>query len=179
MKKGLLVLVSVVALLSCSEEEVGYEPTPFQLNIPQILSDNLISPILPSSNPLTEEGVLLGKQLFFDTILSDDGSMACASCHLPQNAFTDNREQSVGIEGLSGPRNAMPIFNMAWNLNERFNWDGKALSLEEQAIEPVENPLELNSNWDEVIERLQNHPEYPELFRLAFNSTTITVEKNN
>lgn len=70
----------------------------------------------------------------------------------------------------------MPLFNLAWNYNERFNWDGTALSLERQAEEPVENPIELHSNWDNVVSRLQAHPEYPELFRLAFKTTTITKE---
>lgn len=176
MKRIVCLFLVTLLLWNCSEDEVGYEPTPYQLNIPEIFADNIIPPIIPTTNPLTEEGVALGKRLFFDPILSDNGSMACASCHMPQSTFTDNLEKSIGIAGLSGPRNSMPLFNLAWNYNERFNWDGKALSLETQAIEPVENPLELHSDWTDVIERLQNHPEYPELFRLAFKTSTISVE---
>ena len=70
----------------------------------------------------------------------------------------------------------MPLFNLAWNYGERFAWDGKELSLERQALEPVQNPIEMHSDWEDVVDRLQTDAEYPELFRLAFNTTTITKE---
>jgi cytochrome c peroxidase len=161
---------------SCSSEDPAYEPMPLQLDIPPIFSNTIIPPVIPSDNPLTVEGVALGKRLFFDPILSGDGTQSCASCHAPEKAFADNLSLSIGIDGLTGTRNAMPLFNLAWNYNERFNWDGSALSLERQALEPVENPIELHSNWAEVVQRLQNHPEYPEWFRLAFNTDAITKE---
>ncbi len=162
--------------LNCSNEDVGYEPTPKSLDIPQIFSENIIAPVIPTDNPQTTEGIALGKKLFFDRILSANGTQACASCHSPQNAFTDNTPTSDGIDGVFGVRNSMPLFNLAWNYDERFNWDGTALSLERQALEPVENPIELHSNWEEVVDRLQNHPDYPELFQLAFKTTAITKE---
>ncbi|WP_179344499.1 cytochrome-c peroxidase [Winogradskyella ursingii] len=173
-----LALISVLAIVAfgCSDEDVGYEPTPLPLNIPQIFSDNIISPVIPTDNPLTVEGVALGKRLFFDTILSGDGTQSCASCHSPQNAFTDNTPTSDGIDGNFGIRNSMPLFNLAWNYGERFTWDGKELSLERQAIEPVQNPIELHSDWNDVVTRLQAHPEYPELFESAFKTSTITKE---
>ena len=162
--------------LNCSNEDTGYSPTPMALDIPEIFSNNIISPVIPADNPQTVEGVALGKRLFFDTILSADGTKSCASCHSPQSAFTDNTPTSVGIDGIAGTRNSMPIFNLAWNYNERFAWDGKELSLERQAEEPVQNPIELHSNWDNVVQRLQAHSEYPELFQSAFNTSTITKE---
>ncbi len=172
------VYISVIALfcLSCSNEDMGYEPTPISLDIPQLFSDNIIAPVIPTDNPQTIEGITLGKKLFFDNILSSNGTQACASCHSPQNAFTDNTPTSDGIDGVFGTRNSMPLFNLAWNYGERFTWDGKELSLERQAIEPVENPIEMHSNWEAVVERLENHADYPELFRLAFKTTTITKE---
>ena len=168
---GLLVLT-----YNCSNDDSAYAPTTQPLDIPEIFSENIIDPIIPSDNPQTVEGIALGKKLFFDNILSANGTKSCASCHSPQNAFADNSPTSVGIDGIAGTRNSMPLFNLAWNYNERFNWDGKALSLETQAIEPVENPIELHSDWDNVVERLQLHPEYPELFNLAFNTNVITKE---
>lgn len=165
-----------VFCLNCSNDDTGYEPTQQNLDIPEIFSDNIIPPVIPSDNPQTVEGVALGKKLFFDTILSSNGTQACASCHSPQNAFTDNTPTSDGIDGVFGTRNSMPLFNLAWNYSERFNWDGKALSIERQAEEPVENPIELHSNWNNVVDRLQSHPDYPELFRLAFKTSTITKE---
>ncbi len=173
-----LVYISVLTLfcLSCSNDEIGYEPTPKSLDIPRIFLENIIAPIIPTDNPQTLEGIALGKKLFFDKILSANGTQACANCHSPLNAFTDNTSTSDGIDGVFGTRNSMPLFNLAWNYNERFNWDGSALSLERQAIEPVENPIELHSNWEDVVDRLQSHPEYPELFRLAFKTSSITKE---
>lgn len=161
---------------NCSSDDRTHIPKLQPLEIPEIFSDNIIDPIIPSDNPQTKEGIALGKRLFFDNILSANGTKSCASCHSPQNAFTDNTPTSLGIDGIAGTRNSMPLFNMAWNYNERFNWDGKALSLETQAIEPVENPIELHSDWENVVARLQAHPDYPELFNLAFNTPTITKE---
>jgi len=162
--------------LNCSNDDGGYEPVPKPLDIPQLFLENIIAPVIPNDNPQTVEGVALGKRLFFDKILSSNGTQACASCHSPQNAFTDNTPTSDGVDGIFGSRNSMPLFNLAWNYNERFAWDGKELSLERQALEPVQNPVELHSNWENVVERLQNHPEYSELFRLAFKTNTITKE---
>lgn len=155
---------------------MGYEPTPQPLAIPQLFLQTIIPPVIPNNNPQTVEGVALGKKLFFDTILSENGSQACASCHAPQNAFGANTPTSAGIDGISGIRNAMPLFNLAWNYGDRFNWDGAALSLERQALEPVENPIELHSNWDAVVERLQNDSDYLELFQRAFKTSRITKE---
>lgn len=176
MKKELFLVIIAALCLSCTNEDTGYEPTLQPLDVPEIFSDNIISPIIPTDNPQTAEGVALGKKLFFDRILSADATQSCASCHNPQNAFTDNTPTSAGVDGVFGTRNSMPLFNLAWNYGERFAWDGKELSLERQAEEPVQNPIELHSNWADVVERLQNHPEYPELFMRAFNTSTITKE---
>lgn len=178
MKKQIYILCVIALFLSCSgdNESEGYSPVEVNLNSPQIFSDNIIPPIIPIDNPQTEEGIALGKRLFFDRILSGDQSISCANCHSPQNAFTDNTATSTGIDGINGNRNSMPLFNLAWNYSERFAWDGKELSLERQALEPVENPVEMHSDWDNVVDRLQNHPEYPQLFERAFNTNTITKE---
>ena len=176
LKKLTYLLITGFFLSSCSDEDSGYQPVELTLEIPQIFSDNILSPVIPIDNPQTSEGVLLGKKLFFDKILSGDQTIACASCHSPQSAFTNNTPTSAGIDGVFGTRNSMPLFNLAWNYNERFAWDGKELSLERQALEPVENPIEMHSDWNDVIDRLQNHTEYPELFLKAFNTSTISKE---
>ena len=160
--------------MNCSsKEEEIYMPIPYNLEIPTLFADKLIAPIIPSSNPLTEEGIALGKKLFFDKILSGDETQSCATCHNPQKAFTDNLQFSTGIDGNFGTRNAMPLFNLAWNFDERFTWDGKEFSLEKQALEPVTNPLEMHSKWTNVEEKLQNHAEYPTLFKQAYGTSTI------
>ncbi len=150
-----------------------YTPIPYNLEIPTLFADKLIAPVIPTNNPLTQEGVALGKRLFFDNILSGDESQSCATCHNPKNAFTDDTKFSDGIDGNFGTRNSMPLFNLAWNFDERFAWDGKEFGLEKQALEPVKNPIEMHSSWVNVAEKLQKHAEYPTLFSQAFGSSKI------
>ncbi|CAL2102636.1 Cytochrome c peroxidase [Tenacibaculum sp. 190130A14a] len=168
-------LIVFLLLLSCSskEEEPVYTPKPATLNIPQLFQQKIITPVIPSNNPLTEEGIALGKKLFFDKKLSKDNSQSCASCHDPKRAFTDNTRFSEGVDGNFGSRNSMPLFNLAWNFDERFAWDGKELSLERQAFEPVRNPIEMHSKWQVVAQKLQQDPEYPTLFEQAFGTAKI------
>lgn len=172
--KLFLGLVFIVATGCIAIDEPGeYVPTPVGLEVPQIFQDLLPEPVIPIENPLTEEGITLGKKLFFDPILSADGTQACADCHAPAAAFSDNRQFSVGIDDLPGTRNSMPLQNLAWNFNEAFNWDGSARSLEEQAFEPVTNPLEMHNTWPQVETDLQGSAEYRTMFERAFGSSTI------
>ncbi len=162
--------------MSCSsKEEIEnvYTPVQVSLKIPEIFQQKLIAPIIPTNNPLTEEGIALGKKLFFDPILSKDNTQSCASCHNPKKAFTDNTRFSEGVDGKLGTRNSMPLFNLAWNFDERFMWDGKEFSIEHQAFSPVRNPIEMHSNWKNVAEKLQEHTEYPTLFQQAFGTSKI------
>lgn len=147
--------------------------TPYELQIPTLFSQNINPPIIPSDNPLTYQGVALGRKLFFDPILSGDSSQSCATCHSPQSSFSDNQIFSIGIDGIQGDRNAMPLFNMAWNWSEKFFWDGRSLSLEKQAFEPVTNPIEMHNTWQNAVTHLQNHSTYPNLFNAAFGTPTI------
>lgn len=159
---------------SCSNESVeNYAPTPNSLDIPKIFSDNIIAPVIPFDNPQTIEGVALGKKLFFDPILSGDNTLACADCHAPKNSFTDTSRFSDGIDGSLGNRNSMPLFNLAWNYDEKFFWDGKSFSLEHQALLPVVDPKEMKDTWANVTQKLQQHNEYPELFVKAFGTPNI------
>ncbi|MEX6626523.1 cytochrome-c peroxidase [Tenacibaculum salmonis] len=172
-KKNILFLF-LLLLISCSSKEEGiYTPKPTSLKIPELFQQKLIEPVIPTNNPLTEEGIALGKKLFFDEILSKDNTQSCASCHNPQKAFTDENRFSEGVDGKIGNRNSMPLFNLAWNFDERFTWDGKETSLENQALEPVRNPIEMHSNWKNVAIKIKNHAEYPTLFQQAFQTSKI------
>ena len=174
-----LTCILLFLALSCSDDnsdDTRYIPTPSPLQIPQLFEENIIPPVIPIDNPQTVEGIALGKQLFFDPILSADQSLACASCHSPQNAFTDSAPFSVGIDGSIGTRNSMPLFNLAWNYDERFFWDGRVFSLEHQALEPVTNPIEMANTWVTVVQRLSEHPDYPALFQAAFGEAAISKE---
>jgi cytochrome c peroxidase len=160
--------------MNCSsKEEEIYTPTSANLNIPTLFQQKLIAPVIPVNNTLTKEGIILGKKLFFDKILSKDNTQSCATCHDPKNAFTDTDRFSDGVDGKLGSRNSMPLFNLAWNFDERFTWDGKELSLERQALEPVRNPIEMHSKWTNVAQKIKQHPEYPTLFKEAFGNVKI------
>ncbi|WP_028892189.1 cytochrome-c peroxidase [Tenacibaculum sp. 47A_GOM-205m] len=175
-QKSIYLFSFLFLLMSCSsKEEIEnvYTPVQVSLKIPEIFQQKLIAPIIPTNNPLTEEGIALGKKLFFDPILSKDNTQSCASCHNPKKAFTDNTRFSEGVDGKLGTRNSMPLFNLAWNFDERFMWDGKEFSIEHQAFSPVRNPIEMHSNWKNVAEKLQEHTEYPTLFQQAFGTSKI------
>jgi len=169
--------LSLFLFTSCSsssnDAEDVYTPIPASLNIPDLFQQKLIAPLVPNNNPLTEEGIALGKKLFFEKRLSGDNTQSCASCHNPQNSFTDDTRFSDGIDGAFGTRNSMPLFNLAWNFSDRFTWDGKELGLERQALEPVRNPIEMHSVWTDVVNKLQQDSQYPNLFLRAFGTSTI------
>ncbi len=148
-------------------------PTPYILDIPATFSMLLPEPTIPVSNPMTVEGVALGKKLFFDPQLSGDNTLSCAGCHFPSQAFDDTSRFSIGIDGIRGTRNAMPIFNHAWNTTDKFFWDGRALGLEEQAFGPVTNPIEMHDTWPNAVSKLQSDASYPSLFLAAFGTSTI------
>ncbi|GAA4889691.1 cytochrome c peroxidase [Flaviramulus aquimarinus] len=160
--------------LSCSNESVEqYVPTPSALEIPKLFENNILSPVIPVDNPQTVEGIALGKKLFFDPLLSIDNTQACADCHAPEHAFSDPDRFSDGVDGFLGTRNSMPLFNLAWNYDEKFFWDGKSFSLEHQAFSPVTDPIEMKSTWAQVEQKLQQHSEYPDLFEKAFGNQAI------
>lgn len=151
------------------------KPTPIDLEIPTHFF-YVGAPIIPADNPQTVEGIALGKKLFFEKKLSRDNSISCASCHRPEFSFNDKGNAvSAGVDGTPGVRNAMPLYNLAWAslTSGRFNWNGSATSLEEQALNPVINKLEMKESWPNVVSKLQNDPSYPPLFEAAFETRLI------
>lgn len=171
----LSLMVPFMVMVSCGnndtdnpEPEETWNPTPYQLQIPDGFPDMLI----PEYNPMTSEGVSLGRQLFYDPILSADNSQSCASCHGQAFGFTDNgRQFSMGIDGIEGSRNAMPLINAGWM--PTLFWDGRDPSLESQALEPVPNPIEMHQQWPDAAAKLKAHPDYPDLFFNAFGTRDI------
>jgi cytochrome c peroxidase len=131
-------------------------------------------PSLPKDNPLLEERVALGKRLFHETALSKNGSLSCASCHLPEAALSDPRQFSLGIENRPGNRNAMPLFNLAWK--SAFFWDGRSPSLRDQVLQPIQDHREMDESLDNVVLKLKVLPTYQEAFKNAFGSGEITAQ---
>lgn len=152
-------------LLGCSQDKALQAPelTPYSLNIPP----GFPMPEIPADNALTQNRVALGKMLFHDKTLSKDSTVSCASCHLSQNAFTDPRRFSLGVNDSLSLRNSMPLFNVAYHRS--FFWDGGVPTLELQALAPIENPLEMNLSLQEAEARIKQNPQYQELFRKAYN----------
>ena len=150
--------------------DLVYDPTPYQLAIPAYF------PLMeiPADNPMTEEGVLLGRMLFYDPILSGDSTLSCAGCHKQEFGFSDENRFSTGIDDLQGDRQAMPVINIGW-VSDLF-WDGRAEGVEAQALGPVENPIEMHETWPNAMEKLKRHPDYPSLFYYAFGTWDITKE---
>lgn len=121
---------------------------------------------VPTDNFLTNDRVALGKQLFYDPILSRDSSIACASCHLQARGFADATPFSTGIDGRQGFRNAPTLSNLAWH--PYFFYDGGVPTLELQVFAPIEAHFEMDELLQNVLDRLARHPQYPALFRRAY-----------
>lgn len=123
---------------------------------------------VPEDNPVTPEKVALGKMLYFDTRLSKDDTVSCASCHDPALGWTDQSATSTGIGGEVGGANAPTVINAAYATSQF--WDGRAASLEEQALGPIENPIEMGHKLDDVVATLNSIPAYQEKFQAAFGT---------
>lgn len=120
-----------------------------------------------SDEPVTK--AQLGEKLFFDPVLSKDSSVSCASCHKPEFAFADNLRVSFGVDSIPGKRNTPSAMNVA--SREFFFWDGRASSLEEQALVPIENPDEMNLPVAEAVKRLNRNENYKKLFLKIYGKT--------
>ena len=121
----------------------------------------------PADNPLTQEAVQLGRRLFYDKRLSGDNTVSCSTCHLQHLAFTDGRARSVGVSGKMLEFNSMSLANLMWG-SPHFFWNGRADSLEEQALIPIQHPDEMAQNLDELVDELEADEVYPGLFRSAY-----------
>lgn len=112
--------------------------------------------------------VVLGRSLFFDPILSSDSTIACATCHNPEKGFSDGKVVAVGVNGRRGTRNVPAIVNRGYGFS--FFWDGRAATLEEQVVMPIQSGMEMGSNLDDVVDRLTRDAGYSALFRATHGS---------
>ena len=165
---GLLLIMS-----ACKPEQNHYAPTPYELDQPSYFpSKNNI----PADNPMTEEGVALGRKLFYDPRLSGrdgtDGIRNCSSCH--------HQEHNFEYGAPTNTHHAMlPLINLAWN-RTGLGWNGGVPTLEDMVLAAVISPVEINADTNQVVKYLQKTDDYPELFEKAFGSREITfvhVEK--
>lgn len=160
----------IFILFSCSkdQENSSQNPTPYTFTY-----EGLPNPIIPSDNPLTNQGVELGRKLFYEKALSKDSSISCASCHAQENAFSDINRFSTGVRGLQGKRQSMAIFNMAWNDNAFF-WDGRSHLLRDQVLMPIQDTIEMDETLENIVQKLKNSSNYLSDFESAFGTSEIT-----
>jgi cytochrome c peroxidase len=162
-----LLTVTLAGVTLASEKE-------YDLEIPLGLDEDLFQ--VPKANPLTKEKVALGHLLYFDKRLSKNGTVACATCHMPALAFTDGQPVSSGIHRQQGGRSAPTSINRGFS-KAQF-WDGRAATLEDQSVGPLTNPIEHGFvNNDEVVSTLSKIAGYKKLFREAFGVNTINIQQ--
>jgi cytochrome c peroxidase len=167
-----------------NEPQAAHSPAPTPLEAaaePFVLPLGLPSVPWPADNPYSSKKAALGKLLYFDKRLSSDGTVSCASCHVPEYAYTDGKALSVGINGHLGTRNAPTVVNAAYQ--SHLFWDGRAASLEEQCLGPLANPKEMTDDRDVHLahrnchERILAIPGYRLLFFEAFGSETFSMKE--
>jgi cytochrome c peroxidase len=135
---------------------------------------NLPPVVTPVNNPQSSMKILLGKQLYFDTRLSKDNTISCATCHDPAMGWSDAGPTSTGIKGQKGGRRAPPVSNAAYAPLQF--WDGRAPTLEEQAKGPVANPIEMGNTHDEMLKTVQYIPGYVKIFEQVFGTSVVTID---
>jgi cytochrome c peroxidase len=167
-----LVLAATPAVMAASGEPAPPPiPSPGPLAAPRPSKQTGAPPEqalpIPPDNPQTPEKIALGEKLFFDGRLSADGTVACASCHQPERAFSDGKPTSIGIHGGIGQRNAPTILNALFNKTQF--WDGRAKTLEDQAALVIVNPIEMGQpSVDAAANAVSSIPEYKDLFQRVF-----------
>jgi cytochrome c peroxidase len=172
---GIVLSAAALGVASCSSGGGGGSeppqptgPTAYALTVPP----GFPTPVIPADNPLTNEGVALGRRLFYEKALSSTGTMSCGSCHQQSKAFTDGRALAVGVDGVANPRGTMSLANVLWST--QLTWDGAFTTLEAQALKPLENPIELHQPLTVGVSKLQASSTYPALFQAAFGTSIIT-----
>lgn len=151
----------------------GYQTTPYPWDKPS----NFPEPVYDMrKNSLTYEGVILGKMLFYDGLLSRNGTITCGFCHVPEVAFSHtDHVLSHGINDQRGFRNGMGIQNLAWN--KSFFWDGGVHDLDLVSISPIQSPVEMGDSLNNVLRKVRSSAKYPALFKAAFGSEEVNSER--
>lgn len=131
----------------------------------------------PDDNPITDAGATLGRVLFYDKKLSANGTIACASCHLPEAGFSDSNQFSEGFEGGFTRRNSMGLANARFYFTGKFFWDERADTLEEQVLMPFQDEVEMGLTLEQLEAIVSAQTYYPELFEDAFGDTDISSDR--
>ena len=160
----IIVVVTAVGVMACKKEEPAAPAAEDEAAAEKTQPKAPAEPILPLPDEVdvNMEKVLLGRSLYFDTALSGDGTVSCATCHSLDHGGAEPRKTSTGIKGQVGPINSPTVLNSSYNFVQF--WDGRAKDLQEQAAGPVENPIEMGAKWPEVVETLKQDEKYAATF---------------
>lgn len=169
---GILGLLVVAGLVAWKTADDPVSNGPYVLHYPAAFGGRFS---IPTDNPMTQEGVHLGRLLFYEPRLSKTGTVSCGNCHQQARAFTDGLAFSVGVSGKPTRRNAMSLANLLWVRN--LFWDGRSTSLEQQALVPLAHEDEMGLKPGDAARTLQKTAPYPALFRRVFGSDTITDDR--
>ena len=160
---------------------VNFDALPNYAN--QVIPNYITKDNTPASNPITDEGAILGRVLFYDTNLSSDNTVACASCHVQSEAFGDANRASIGINGTTA-RHSMRLVNNRFANGNEFFWDKRAATLESQTTQPIQDHIEMgfsgengDLSFDDLLAKLETIPYYPVLFENAFGTETISENR--
>jgi cytochrome c peroxidase len=173
---SLILLLAGWALVLPGGDE---KPPPLTRLNAQVLGPQRLGPlppvVAPPNNPQSSAKIQLGKQLYFDTRLSKDNTISCATCHNPALGWSDQGPTSKGIAGQMGGRRSPPVSNAAY-IPLQF-WDGRSPSLEDQAKGPIQNPIEMGNTHQEMIRTVADIPGYVEAFKRVFGTGPLTVQQ--
>ncbi len=181
-----LAVLSLVAIGGAFAARLGETPvlpaTPYDydgVELPGYLdvSTTLKWDTTPAGNPITDAGATLGRVLFYDVRLSQNGAVSCASCHRQDHGFADPDRLSAGFEGEPTARNAMALSFPRYDRNRQFFWDERAQTLEQLALEPIQDLVEMGLTLDELTSRLEATAFYPDLFADAFGTPEVTSDR--
>lgn len=154
--------------------------TPYEYNVPlpNFYANNVANiDNSPITNPISNNGATLGRVLFYDKNLSLNRTVSCASCHKQSEGFSDSRTLSIGFNGGTTDRHGMTILNARYYQRGRFFWDERAVTLEDQVLQPLQNTVEMGLTAAQISERVTEQPYYNQLFINAFGDNTISNDR--
>jgi cytochrome c peroxidase len=168
LRPGVAPVVLVVALLAATVTGGCHKSRPVATPLTDFSAPFVFGRFeVPVKNPLTKEGVALGRRLFYDPRLSANGKVSCSTCHIQRLAFTDGRKTSVGVSGEPLPFNSMGLANLMWG-PQHFFWNGRAPTLEEQVLVPLQHPDEMAQDLARLVKELGTDARYRKLFEIAY-----------
>ena len=168
-------LAVVLIVIGCKKDPITTPipsgPNPYTLKQPS----NFVPPFIPADNPMTVEGIRLGRHLFYEKRMSIDNTVSCATCHVQTSNFSFPLPKGQGVNGNT-PNSVMIQSNLAWQ--KHYLWNGSAASIEEVALATITDHIEMNSTWEISLGKISGEPKYIKMYEDAFGPNAITAENS-